>query len=134
MYFRWLLLLIVMMMMMDSGIPNGVTMKLAKAEETSSALSDRLSRRQLEGSSPLIELDADTFYTIVEGSRNFSTFIVMTALDPQHRCVLCREFHNEYLTVATAWQQMNIPNRIYFTFIDYTKGAEIFQKVILYER
>jgi hypothetical protein len=79
--------------------------------------------------SSLIELDVATFFDITEGSRNFSTFIVLTALDPQHRCGHCREFHKEYQVLATAWQRMNIPNSIYFTFIDYGKGAGVFQQV-----
>jgi hypothetical protein len=84
---------------------------------------------QLQKHTPLIQLDLNTFENIVQGPRNFSVYVTMTALHPDYNCHLCQAFHNEYQLLAAAWQKLRIPNQLFFAYLDYVSGSSAFQKV-----
>jgi len=82
-------------------------------------------------SEPLIKYDSKAFEKFVEGPRNFSTILMLTAVTGQQNCEPCRLLLPEFQAAANSWAALKHPSRLYFAMVDYQSGSEVFNKLKL---
>eukprot|EP00116_Pleurobrachia_bachei_P008003 sb/3468265/ len=64
--------------------------------------------------------------------RNYSMIVMFTALAPNRQCKICKEAHNEFITLAKSHRySRSFDNRVFFSVVDYDGGASIFQRLKL---
>ncbi|KAI9365450.1 hypothetical protein DFJ73DRAFT_807784 [Zopfochytrium polystomum] len=76
-----------------------------------------------------IALDSKRFFMYTEEPRNYSIFVVLTALGPQHSCNPCKEFAPEWALVSQGWSKKGEKRRAYFGVLDFADGQEVFMKL-----
>jgi oligosaccharyltransferase complex subunit gamma len=83
-----------------------------------------------QSSSPL-KLDDGFFNDIATPPRNYSAAILLTALQPQYNCQLCREVRPEWELLARSWAKGDKKGaaRMLFGTLDFANGKETFQRV-----
>ncbi|KAF8894631.1 oligosaccharyl transferase subunit OST3/OST6 family [Infundibulicybe gibba] len=79
----------------------------------------------------VIKLDTKTFDLLTASSRNWSASIQLTALDPQRRCLPCKEFDPAWTVVARAWSTTPKEHRDnhFFATLDFDNGQMVFQRL-----
>jgi len=80
---------------------------------------------------PLLKYDSKAFEKFVEGPRNFSTILMLTAVSGQQNCEPCRLLLPEFQIAANSWAALKHPSRMYFAMVDYQSGTEVFNKLKL---
>ncbi|KAI1294912.1 Magnesium transporter protein 1 [Halotydeus destructor] len=88
---------------------------------------------ELSARKPIIRMNGDKFRTFVGSKsmpRNYSVFVMMTALSAQRQCQICRQAHDEYEIVVNSWRYSpSYSNKIFFAMIDYDEGSDVFSQL-----
>ncbi|KAJ1562689.1 oligosaccharyl transferase subunit ost3/OST6, partial [Nowakowskiella sp. JEL0078] len=76
--------------------------------------------------------NSELFDLVYDKPRNFSTFMIFTALDTKHKCKPCVEFSGEVSLITAAWGRVYQPGKLYIAELDYNeKTAVAFQTLQL---
>ncbi|MEQ2241925.1 Magnesium transporter protein 1 [Ilyodon furcidens] len=80
----------------------------------------------------VIRMNGEKFRRFVKAHpRNYSVFIMFTALQPQRQCGVCRQADEEFHVLANSWHYSSaFTNRIFFASVDFDEGSDVFQMVI----
>jgi len=80
--------------------------------------------------SGVLHLTNELYTDLVVAPRNYTSVVLLTALDPKFGCHLCREFQSEYELLATSWQRSHKSgDSLFFTSLDFSNGRDTFLKV-----
>lgn len=79
----------------------------------------------------IIRLNADKFKQYVRGSpKNYSVVVMLTALQPQRQCSVCKQASDEFTILANSWRySQQFSNRLFFAMVDFDEGGDIFQSL-----
>ncbi|MEQ2274157.1 Magnesium transporter protein 1 [Xenotaenia resolanae] len=79
----------------------------------------------------VIRMNGEKFLRFVKAHpRNYSVFIMFTALQPQRQCGVCRQADEEFHVLANSWHYSSaFTNRIFFASVDFDEGSDVFQMV-----
>ncbi|KAK3099792.1 hypothetical protein FSP39_009717 [Pinctada imbricata] len=93
----------------------------------------------------VIKLNGDKFKQYLKTSpRNYSVILMLTALQPQRQCSVCKQANDEYQILANSWRQANdeyqilanswrysqqYANRLFFAMVDYDDGPDVFSSM-----
>lgn len=85
----------------------------------------------------MIRLNPDKFRNFIglkgvgQPARNYSFIVMMTALSPMRQCSVCRSAADEFSIVANSWRYGAgyVPNSLFFGYVDYDEGADIFSSL-----
>jgi len=90
-------------------------------------LNDLSSRR------PVIRLDNEKFKLLVKSSpRNYSMFVMFTALKPQRACSVCKQANDEFQILANSyWYSPERSSALYMAMVDYDDAQDAFQSMKL---
>ncbi|KAF3987706.1 hypothetical protein FT663_03705 [Candidozyma haemuli var. vulneris] len=92
-----------------------------------------------KGRNSVIELRDDNFEKFLYGDRDYDLVLYMASDSPQLNCILCREIHPSYRTVATSWTHAHPHGfteeekldqgrtNIYFLEADFMSAKKLFQ-------
>ncbi|CAF2093450.1 unnamed protein product [Rotaria magnacalcarata] len=82
---------------------------------------------------PLIRLNSERFkYYVTSQPRNYSVFVMLTALAPERKCGICQDAHNEYELVARSYRYSNAFSKsVFFAMVDFDEASDIFQSLKL---
>lgn len=100
-----------------------------------SALNDRVSKlNDLSRRAAVLKLNGALFRDLVRAvPRNYSVFVMLTALNPRRGCSICRAAADEYEAVAASWRISGTygqdPSKMYFTLADFDDASDVFQAV-----
>ncbi len=85
---------------------------------------------QFLSSAPL-KLDDAAYDELSVIPRNYSTIILLTALEARFGCQLCKDFQPEWELLAKSWarEDKRGETRTVFGTLDFTDGKNTFQKV-----
>jgi oligosaccharyltransferase complex subunit gamma len=77
---------------------------------------------------PVVRLDGNKFRAYVKAPpRNYSVVVMLTALQPQRQCSICKQANEEFQVVANSWRySQQYSNRLFFAMVDYDEGSEVF--------
>ena len=71
----------------------------------------------------LIALDGSSFTMATQGSRSYTLFVVLTALNPQFQCVPCKNIHKELEILQHSAKSLE-KGTFYVAYLDYSKSSE----------
>ncbi|KAL5012059.1 hypothetical protein ScPMuIL_010610 [Solemya velum] len=76
----------------------------------------------------IIRLNSETFRQYVRTvPRNYSVVVMLTALQQQRQCSVCRQANDEYTILANSWRYSQLySNRLFFAMVDYDEGPDVF--------
>lgn len=77
-------------------------------------------------------MDANKFRTFVRNApRNYSVVVMLTALQPQRQCSVCRGAFEDFQVVASSWRHSNAFNtKLFIALVDYDDGGnEVFNSM-----
>jgi oligosaccharyltransferase complex subunit gamma len=79
----------------------------------------------------VIRLDGNKFRAYVKAPpRNYSVVVMLTALQAQRQCSVCRQASEEFHIVANSWRySQQYSNRLFFAMVDYDDGADVFSSL-----
>ncbi|KAK7503814.1 hypothetical protein BaRGS_00004937 [Batillaria attramentaria] len=79
----------------------------------------------------IIRLNGDKFRQYVKTPpRNYSVIVMLTALQAQRQCSVCKQANEEYQILANSWRySQQYSNQLFFTMVDYDEGADVFQSM-----
>lgn len=82
-------------------------------------------------SSTPMKLDDNTYQKLVGTPRDYSSAVLLTALDARYSCQLCREFQPEFDLLARSWTKGDKvgESRLVFATLDFNEGRETFMSV-----
>lgn len=82
-------------------------------------------------SSPPLKLDDAAYDQLSVTPRNYSTVVLLTALEARFGCQLCKDFQPEWDLLAKSWarEDKRGETRTVFGTLDFTDGKNTFQKV-----
>uniref|UniRef100_A0A3B5PTD0 Dolichyl-diphosphooligosaccharide--protein glycosyltransferase subunit MAGT1 n=1 Tax=Xiphophorus maculatus TaxID=8083 RepID=A0A3B5PTD0_XIPMA len=77
----------------------------------------------------VIRMNGEKFRRFVKAPpRNYSVFIMFTALQPQRQCGVCKQADEEFHVLANSWHYSSaFTNRIFFASVDFDEGSDVFQ-------
>jgi hypothetical protein len=79
-----------------------------------------------------LSLSTSTFLKWVSDTpRNYTFFVVLTAMGSEFGCKPCHEFESEFGLISAGWANEKVKGRAYFGVLDFADGKEIFGKVTL---
>ena len=89
---------------------------------------------QFLSSAPL-KLDDAAYDELSVVPRNFSSIVLLTALEARFGCQLCKDFQPEWDLLAKSWarEDKRGETRTVFGTLDFTDGKNTFQKVGYYQ-
>ncbi|KAJ3050489.1 oligosaccharyl transferase subunit ost3/OST6 [Rhizophlyctis rosea] len=76
-----------------------------------------------------MKLTGATFDQLTSQPRNYSLFVIMTTFDPNHRCVMCKEFDKDVKLVAQAFGRQKDEPRVFLGQLDFADGRQVFSKL-----
>ncbi|WAR00171.1 MAGT1-like protein [Mya arenaria] len=81
----------------------------------------------------IIRLNTEKFKQYVKGTpKNYSVIVMLTALQPQRSCSVCKQAHDEFTILANSWRySQQFSNKLFFTMVDFDEGSEVFQMMKL---
>ncbi|XP_065839524.1 tumor suppressor candidate 3-like [Oscarella lobularis] len=81
----------------------------------------------------IIRLNGDKFREYVKNPpRNYSIIVMLTALQPQRQCQICKQADDEYSIVANSWRfSGSYSPRLFFAMVDFDEGPDVFQALKL---
>ncbi|CAE1157581.1 unnamed protein product [Acanthosepion pharaonis] len=76
----------------------------------------------------VLRLNGDKFRQYVKTSpRNYSVILMLTALQAQRQCTVCRHANEEFTILANSWRfSQQYCNRLFFAMVDYDEGSDVF--------
>ena len=83
-------------------------------------------------SSSPIKLDDASYEELTTLPRDYSTVILLTALEARFGCNICRDFQPEWELIAKSWTKGDRKgqNRVIYGTLDFADGKLSFQKVL----
>lgn len=86
--------------------------------------------KQISNAGP-VKLDDDSYAEITRAPRNYSTAVLLTALDARFSCGLCNDFQPEWDLLAKSWTKgdKERESRLIFGTLDFMDGKNTFQSV-----
>lgn len=81
----------------------------------------------------VIRMDGNKFRQYLRTApRNYSVILMLTALQAQRQCAVCRQANDEYLIVANSWRySQQYSNKLFFAMVDYDEGSDVFSSLKL---
>ncbi|CAG5124102.1 unnamed protein product [Candidula unifasciata] len=81
----------------------------------------------------VIRLTGDKFKLYVKTPpKNYSMVVMLTALQPQRGCSVCKQANDEFQIVANSWRySQQYSNKLFFAMVDYDEGSDVFQSMKL---
>lgn len=81
----------------------------------------------------VIRMNGDKFKQYVRSvPRNYSVIVMLTALQPQRQCSVCKQANDEFTIVANSWRYSNqFSNKLFFAMVDFDEGSDVFQQLKL---
>lgn len=78
-----------------------------------------------------IKLDDSSYSQLTAAPRNYSTAVLLTALDPRFGCGLCHDFQPEWEILARSWTKgdKKAESKLVFGTLDFVDGKGTFQSV-----
>ncbi|KAK6036128.1 putative magnesium transporter protein 1 [Cooperia oncophora] len=91
------------------------------------ALQDLLYRQ------PAVRMNMDRWKTFVrQQPRNYSMFVMFTALSPGVNCPICKPAYDEFMILANSYRYSHAElKQVYFGVVDYEEAPQIFQAMNL---
>lgn len=82
-------------------------------------------------SSAPIKINDAKYGRLISAQRNYSTALLLTAMDARYGCQLCREFQPEFDLLARSWTKGDRAgeSRVVFSMLDFNDGRETFMSV-----
>ncbi|GAB1601765.1 tumor suppressor candidate 3-like isoform X1 [Argonauta hians] len=79
----------------------------------------------------VLRLNGDKFRQYVKTSpRNYSVILMLTALQAQRQCTVCRHANEEFTILANSWRySQQYSNRLFFAMVDYDEGSDVFSNL-----
>ena len=79
----------------------------------------------------VIRMDGNKYRTYVKSApKNYSVVLMLTALQSQRQCTVCRQAHEEFLIVANSWRySQQYSDKLFFVMVDYDEGPDVFTAV-----
>ncbi|XP_014663863.1 PREDICTED: tumor suppressor candidate 3-like [Priapulus caudatus] len=79
----------------------------------------------------VIKMNGDKYRTFVKSApRNYSVIMMLTALQPQRHCSICKQANEEFQIVANSWRySQSYSGRLFFAMVDYDQAADVFQSL-----
>uniref|UniRef100_A0A0L8HYT1 Tumor suppressor candidate 3 n=1 Tax=Octopus bimaculoides TaxID=37653 RepID=A0A0L8HYT1_OCTBM len=76
----------------------------------------------------VLRLNGDKFRQYVKTApRNYSVILMLTALQAQRQCTVCRHANEEFTILANSWRySQQYSNRLFFAMVDYDEGSDVF--------
>ncbi|XP_064607625.1 tumor suppressor candidate 3-like [Liolophura sinensis] len=76
----------------------------------------------------VIRFNGEKFRQYVKTSpRNYSVVLMLTALQPQRQCAVCRQANDEFTILANSWRySQQYSNKLFFAMVDYDEGSDVF--------
>ncbi|CAF0810711.1 unnamed protein product [Rotaria sordida] len=104
-----------------------ITLNVLSEEDVLSDKIQQLTQWSLK--KPIIRLNNEHFKHYVKASsRNYSMFIMFTALSPQRQCSICKQAYDEFQIVAQSYRYSNaFSNSVFFGMVDFDDGSDAFQ-------
>ncbi|CAL1543306.1 unnamed protein product [Lymnaea stagnalis] len=102
-----------------------------KKEET---LGDRVHQlMEWNNKKSIIRMNGEKFKQYVKAApKNYSVVVMLTALQPQRGCSVCKQANDEFQILANSWRySQQYSNRLFFALVDYDEGSDIFQSMKL---
>uniref|UniRef100_A0A0K0CWK6 Magnesium transporter protein 1 n=1 Tax=Angiostrongylus cantonensis TaxID=6313 RepID=A0A0K0CWK6_ANGCA len=82
---------------------------------------------------PALKMNMDRWRTYVrQQPRNYSMFVMFTALSPGINCPICRPAYEEFMIMANSYRYAHSElKQVYFGVVDYEEAPQIFQSMNL---
>ncbi|XP_025085267.1 tumor suppressor candidate 3-like isoform X2 [Pomacea canaliculata] len=96
------------------------------------SLSDKVQQlTEWNNKKSIIRLNGDKFRQYVKmPPRNYSVIVMLTALQAQRQCSVCKQANEEYQILANSWRySQQYSNRLFFAMVDYDEGPDVFQSM-----
>lgn len=86
--------------------------------------------KQASNAAP-VKLDDTLYAELTKAPRNYSTAVLLTALEARFGCSLCNEFQPEWDLLAKTWTKgdKEMQSRLLFGTLDFVDGKNTFQSV-----
>ena len=100
------------------------------AKQTGDDKFNEYQAKQLSKAAPL-KLTDTSYSRLTAAPRNYSTAVLLTALDARFGCQLCHEFQPEWDLLARSWIKgdKGAKSRTVFATLDFLEGKGTFQSV-----
>jgi len=81
----------------------------------------------------VIRMDGNKFKQYLRSPpRNYSVILMLTALQAQRQCMVCRQANDEFHIVANSWRySQQYSNKLFFAMVDYDEGPDVFSSLKL---
>merc|ERR1712127_1094491 len=78
---------------------------------------------------PVIRLSFDKFKHYVKSApRNYTIVVMLTALNPNRECQICKPANEEYQIVAQSWRySAQFNNKLFFALVDFDEASDVFK-------
>jgi len=78
---------------------------------------------------PVVKLNYEKFKHYVKSApRNYTIVVMLTALNPQRQCQVCKPANEEYQMLAQSWRySAQFSNKLFFTMVDYDDAPDVFK-------
>lgn len=118
------LLLILLLPLPDNSV-SGIGMPRKKEELLSEKVQHLM---EWNTKKVVLRLNGDKFRQYVKTSpRNYSVILMLTALQAQRQCTVCRHANEEFTILANSWRfSQQYCNRLFFAMVDYDEGSDVF--------
>ncbi|KXS20769.1 hypothetical protein M427DRAFT_51731 [Gonapodya prolifera JEL478] len=90
---------------------------------------DQLNKRLSSNPSSPITLSQKDYELFTSKPRNYSLIVVLTAMQSQLNCHICRDFEPELKDVTAAWARQKAPNTLFFGVLDFKDAQATFQSL-----
>ena len=77
----------------------------------------------------LVQLDSALYEERVDGPRNYSIGILLTAMGAQYQCNPCQQFAPELVMVAKQWARQPERDEHIFAVLDFADGQSVYARV-----
>ncbi|KAI5478364.1 oligosaccharyltransferase complex subunit gamma [Pseudohyphozyma bogoriensis] len=76
----------------------------------------------------LIKLNSASYDELVDGPRDYSVTVLLTAMGAQYKCSPCQQFDPEHALVAKQWSKHAESDDHFFGVLDFEDGQAIYQR------
>lgn len=105
----------------------GLNVNCFEKDDVLSEKVDQLTEWSLK--KPVIRLSFDKFkYYVKSAPRNYTMVVMLTALNPNRECQICRPANEEYQIVAQSWRySAQFNNKLFFALVDFDEASDVFK-------
>lgn len=81
----------------------------------------------------VIRMDGDKYRSYLKSTpRNYSVILMLTALQAQRQCAVCKQANEEFQIVANSWRfSAQYSNKLFFAMVDFDEGSDVFSALKL---